>query len=259
MEWATGSLLDSIEFWLFLAAVLAGLVDAIAGGGGLITVPSLLLAGVPPITALGTNRMQAVIGELTAFVTFLIHKQIPIHNLALGMGITAIGASLGSYAVTLFPKETLEILLPVLMIAITMYSIFSKKLQHVDNSYALLSSKRFMCLCGIGIGFYNGFFGPGTGSIWMLAFVILLGLTIKNASIATKPLNLIGNAVSLLVFVALGQVDYGLGLLMGAGQIFGSILGSLVVIKQGDKIVRPLFIGVTLLMTLKLLFEQWLS
>jgi len=244
---------------LFFVAIIAGIVDAIAGGGGLITVPALLLAGIPPFYALGVNRLQAVIGETTSFLTFLAHKQLSTKGLLVGVISTAIGAILGSYSISLFSENNLKILLPILMLAITAYAVFSKRLKSTTNSKAKIDTHRFMILFGLIIGFYNGFFGPGTGSLWMVSFVILLGFTIKQASMSTKPLNLIGNIISLIFFIGLGYVDYQLGLIMGAGQIVGSIIGSKIVISNGDKIVRPVFISVTLIMTVKLIYEMALD
>ncbi len=253
------SMAEWVYVFLFLVAVVAGVVAAIAGGGGLITVPSLLVVGLPPMTVLGTNRLQAVIGELTTSVMFIRNKQFPAKGLVLGVIFTSIGATLGTFAVGVMDKEILEKLLPVLMVGITFYSIFAKKLKATEASAALLSNARFMMICGLLIGFYNGFFGPGTGSFWMLAFVTLLGYTIKQATMATKPLNLIGNVISLVLFIWLGHVDYQLGLIMGAGQIIGSIIGSKCVISFGSRLVRPVFITVTLIMTSKLIYENLTS
>ena len=117
----------------------------------------------------------------------------------------------------------------------------------------------FMILMGLLIGFYNGFFGPGTGSIWMIAFVILLGTTIQQASISAKPLNLAGNLVSLMVFVWLAQVDWILGILMGTGQIVGAMIGSYLVLEKGSQLIRPVFITVTLIMTVVLIMKNSLQ
>ncbi len=249
-------LFDWIYVFLFFIAIIAGVVDAIAGGGGLITVPSLMLVGLPPMTALGTNRLQAVIGELTTSVMFLSSKACPKQGLWLGLIFTSMGAVLGTVAVGLIDKALLEILLPVLMVTIACYSLFSQRLKDEYQAKALLSNGRFMIVCGLLIGFYNGFFGPGTGSFWMLAFVTLLGYTIKQATMTTKPLNLVGNVVSLVVFVWLSQVDYQIGLIMGAGQIIGSVIGSKCVFSLGNKLVRPVFISVTLIMTTKIIYEN---
>ncbi|WP_432455641.1 MULTISPECIES: TSUP family transporter [unclassified Agarivorans] len=247
---------SNIYLILFVVAIVAGVVDAIAGGGGLIAVPGLMLAGLPAMTVLGTNRFQAVIGELTTALSFLLHKQLNLKGLGLGIATTAAGALAGSYCVSLFNKELLEVLLPVLMLAITVYSILSKQLKTSAASPAKLSITQFMLICGPIIGFYNGFFGPGTGSIWMIAFVMLLGHTLKQATMMTKPLNLMGNIISLVFFIHLGSIDYAIGLTMGVGQVLGSLLGSRLVMSQGNRLIRPVFISVTLLMSAKLLYEQ---
>lgn len=246
---------DVVTF-LVLVAIVAGIIDAIAGGGGLITVPALLIAGIPPLNALGTNRLQAVIGEATSFLTYLYNKEVKLEQLGVGLITTLIGATLGSYAVSLVPDGTLKVLLPILMVAIAIYSVFSNRLKSNKSGKPIMSIKLFMVSMGLIIGFYNGFFGPGTGSIWMIAFVILLGRTIKQASISTKPLNLAGNFISLVFFAYIGQVNYQVGLLMGLGQIFGAIIGSKIVIKNGDKVVRPVFIVISILISIKVVFEQ---
>ena len=116
-----------------------------------------------------------------------------------------------------------------------------------------------MIFVGFAIGFYNGFFGPGTGTFWMISFIALLGYTIKQATINTKPLNLMGNFISLISFAWLGLVNYKFGLIMGAGQILGSIIGSYLVVKDGNRIVRPIFIGVTILITCKIIYDASLK
>lgn len=247
---------DWVYAFLFMIAIVAGIVDAIAGGGGLITVPALMLVGLPPMIVLGTNRLQAVVGELTTSLMYFSSRELPCKGLILGLVCTSIGALSGAQVVSLIDKTALELLLPVLMGGVTLYSILSKKLKATEAAPAKLSPTIFMMVCGLGIGFYNGFFGPGTGSFWMLAFVALLGYTIKLATMATKPLNLIGNVISLGLFIWLGQVDYQLGLLMGSGQIIGSVIGSRFVLTYGTRLVRPVFITVTLIMTTKLIYEN---
>ncbi|RQW62655.1 TSUP family transporter [Vibrio viridaestus] len=245
-----------IVLFLLVIAIFAGVVDAIAGGGGLITVPSLMLVGLPPMTVLGTNRLQAVIGELTTSLVYLKSKELPIKGLFIGVIATSVGAILGAYAVSILDKTMLEQLLPFLMVAVTLYSILSKRLKSDQASHPKLQPHSFMITFGLVIGFYNGFFGPGTGSLWMLSFIALLGYTLKQATMATKPLNLIGNVVSLVLFIMLGHVDYQLGLMMAIGQIIGSIIGSKCVLSYGTRMVRPVFISVTIIMTTKLLYEN---
>ncbi len=256
MEFLFSTPHENALLFLFSIAIVAGLVDAIAGGGGLITLPSLLLSGVPPLTVLGTNRMQSAIGELTAFLTFWRNNAVNISGLWIGVCATAFGAIIGSFCISLFSTDLLKSMLPILMAVITVYAIFSTRLRRSVRAQALLSNRTFMIVGGLSIGFYNGFFGPGVGSFWMLAFIALLGYTAKEASIATKPLNLMGNVISLLFFAYIGAVDITLGLAMGAGQIIGSFAGSHLVLNKGDKIVRPVFITVCCVMTAKLLYSE---
>ena len=219
--------------------------------------PGLLLVGVPPLTALGTNRLQAVIGELASFLTYVYYREIRSEQVFFGILSTTIGAILGSYAVSLFTAGFLRLLLPFLMLSIALYSIFSNRLKNVVVQKPKITPLLFMVMMGLMIGFYNGFLGPGTGAIWMIAFVILMGYTIKQASISTKPLNLVGNMISLIFFIIIGNVNYYIAVSMGLGQIFGSVIGSKIVVRNGDKVVRPVFILVTIFLTLKLLSEQF--
>lgn len=238
-------------------AVVAGIIDTLAGGGGLLTVPALLFAGIPPHMALGTNRLQACVGEFTAAARFKQQGAFEVEHLPLGLLFTTIGAVLGTLLVNWLPKEMLEKILPVMMVCITVYSIFSKSLSRKHAVKALISSPVFMISMGILIGFYNGFFGPGTGSLWILAFIILLGTTIQQASISAKPVNLVGNLVSLSIFTWLAQVDWVLGLLMGVGQVAGAMIGSHLVLNKGSQLIRPVFVAMTLVMTVGLLWRAF--
>lgn len=232
-------------------------MDTIAGGGGLITIPMLLVAGVPPHMALGTNRLQACIGELAATTRFYQKKALPLASLKLGIVFTAMGASLGTFLVSLIDGKQLTPIILVLMVTITLYSIFSKSLTQAHGEPRMGEPSYYM-LAGLGIGFYNGFFGPGTGSIWMISFILLLGLDLKAATIRTKPLNFSGNLISMSCFLWLGMVNYRLGLLMGLGQIVGAYLGSGMVMRRGTRLIRPLFITMTSLTTLKLIHDVFM-
>lgn len=252
-------MMQSILLIVFAMGVVAGFVDSIAGGGGLITVPTLLFAGLDPLVALGTNKLQSSMGEITASANYIAKKQLSFNGLLGGLFYTVIGSVLGAVAVSYVSKQSLEILVPILMLAITVYAIFSKKLRSIEQTQPLVSKKTFYLVCGLVIGFYNGFFGPGVGSIWIVAFIILLGYTVKHASMSTKPLNLVGNLSSLIYFVYIDKVNFVFGLTMGAGQIFGAFIGSHVVLKNGDRIVRPVFIAVCLGVTGKLIYNTYMK
>ncbi|WP_282815422.1 TSUP family transporter, partial [Klebsiella pneumoniae] len=153
----------------------------------------------------------------------------------------------------------LEIMLPALMVCILLYTVFSKRIRENTPQKKILSPATFMCVMGIILGFYNGFFGPGTGSLWVVAFVSLMGATIKQASIYTKPLNFTSNIVSLAYFIFIGKVIFLLGGIMALGQIIGAAAGSKLVVKNGEKVVRPFFILVVSAMTIKLIWQTWLA
>lgn len=242
---------------LFCIAMFAGFVDSIAGGGGLVTLPTLLLTGIDPILALGTNKLQATMGELTSSINFIRQKQLNLQGIWLGVVLTMLASLAGSVAVSFLPKYLVMKLLPIFMLSITLYAIFSKRLRDTQIKAALISKIRFYVLCGIAIGFYNGFFGPGVGSIWIICFILLLGYTAKMASMHTKPLNLAANAVSLIYFLSIGKVYFLYGLTMGCGQVLGALIGSRCMIKNGEKLVRPVFITVCLCMTLKLFHSNY--
>lgn len=246
---------DSIIVILFFIAIFSGFIDAIAGGGGLISTPAMLILGLPPVIALGTNRLQSSIGELTSILIYKNNGKINGKHLLKGIVSASIGAILGSYFVNSIPNDTLYIILPILMTAILIYTIFSKKIRENKESKKIISLPVFMIIMGVLLGFYNGFFGPGTGSLWVISFISLVGYTIKNASINSKPLNFSSNLVSLFCFIYMGQVNYKVGITMAIGQIIGSTLGSRAVLNNGDKIVRPIFIAVTSVMTMKMIYD----
>jgi len=241
---------------LVVLALAAGIIDTIAGGGGLVTMPALLFFGIPPHVALGTNRLQATIGELTAVVSFLREGKLNYRFLYRGIVFTVLGSVIGTSAVSVLEGDVLSLLLPFLLVMVAVYSLASHHLLGVDGKSARLNSNHFMLLAGLGIGFYNGFFGPGTGSIWILAFVVLLGQGVALASINTKPLNFVGNLISLGVFLYLAQVNLMLGLLMGLGQVVGALIGSRMVILKGNTLVKPVFLFMVSAAALVALFSQ---
>ena len=243
---------------LALVALGAGIVDSITGGGGLITVPALLIAGLPPAMVLGTNRLQSCVGELTATIRFMKGGELNLLRMRWGFLLTAIGATAGTVLVQLLHPEHLRVIIAFLMLVILVYTILSPYLGKKEN-HPRLSPHAFYCLMGFGIGFYNGFFGPGTGAFWVAAFLFFLGFNIKNAVIHGKPLNFTGNVLSLIWFAVGGHVAYIIGLIMGAGQLIGAAIGAHLVMTHGTKLVRPLFITVVFLMTTYLFWQSFVK
>jgi len=245
----------SLDIILVLSAiaVLAGFIDAIAGGGGLITVPALLWAGVPPLNALATNKLQGCFGSGTASYRFWRKRHINFRELLLPIALTFIGAALGTWTVQHIHNDWLNQIIPILLIGVALYFALSPSLKDFDG-HQRISIGAFGLTGGLIVGFYDGFFGPGTGSFFFAAIVLLLGWGAKRATGATKLLNFTSNIASLVFFATGGQVFWALGLAMGTGQIIGAWLGSHLAIRHGGEIIQPLVIGVSILISLKLLF-----
>jgi hypothetical protein len=239
---------------LIAVAALAGLIDAIAGGGGLLTVPALLWAGLPPVAALATNKAQAVFGSFTAAAFFVRRGRVDLHRLTTTIALTFAGAMSGALAVRHLDPSLLARLIPLLLIAFALYFVFAPNLDRTDRRQRI-GYTGFALSAGFGVGFYDGFFGPGTGTFFATAFVLLLGYDLTRATAGTKVLNFTSNLASLLVFVAAGEVWWGVGLSMGLAQILGARFGAHLVHVHGARLIRPLLVAVSLALSVRLLLD----
>jgi uncharacterized protein len=237
---------------LVLAAFVAGFVDSIAGGGGLIALPALLLAGLDPISALATNKLQGTFGTASATYTFLRKGRLDLAAHWPEVAMVFVGAALGVMAVAYAPTQLLPTLMPVLLIVIAVYFALSPRLSGESTTPRL---PYYMFVFGLApiVGFYDGIFGPGTGSFFMVALVSLFGVGLIDATGRTKLLNFTSNVASLLVFACGGKILWGVGLMMGAAQVLGAQIGSRLAIRNGTKIIRPLLVVVCIAMALRLL------
>jgi uncharacterized membrane protein YfcA len=240
---------------LFVVALIAGLVDAIAGGGGLISVPALLWAGLPPVEALATNKAQAVFGSFTAAANFIHKGAVDLRRAAFSVVCTFVGAAAGALLVQHLGGELLARLIPLLLIGFALYFMFSPRVSDLDSHHRM-GEGGFALLIGTSVGFYDGFFGPGTGTFFAMGFVSLLGYNLRRATAHTKLLNFTSNLAALLLFLAGGHVVWTIGLVMGAGQLIGAWVGSHLVLRHGTALVRPVLVVATLLVSLKLLVDQ---
>ncbi|MBL0224073.1 MAG: TSUP family transporter [Geobacteraceae bacterium] len=238
---------------LFCAGFAAGLIDSIAGGGGLITVPVLMGIGLPPQVALGTNKLQASFGSGSAMLHFVRAGSVKLGDCWYGILWTAIGAALGVWAVQLLDATLLKQLIPWLLAAIAVYTLCSPRLG-AEDSHARMNPMPFYLLFGLSIGFYDGFFGPGTGSFWTMALMMLLGCSMMRATATTKVMNFTSNFVALLFFLSAGQVRFLEGLVMGGGQFLGARVGSRLVITRGTAFIRPVFISMVLVLVGRLIY-----
>lgn len=237
------SLSPSALFLLWLAGLFAGFVDAIAGGGGIISLPALLATGMPPHLALGTNKLQGTFGSMTSAVNYSRKGLVNLREIPTGVVFTAIGALAGTVTVQVLSPDFLRHLILILLAGVFLYTLFSPDLGRLDRRPLMASSVFFGC-AGMVLGFYDGFFGPGTGSFWAIALVMVLGLNLKKATAHTKIFNFTSNVVALGAFIAGHNVVVSAGLLMGAGQMLGAFMGSRLVIQKGTGFVRVFFLVV---------------
>ncbi|HIF5500812.1 TPA: TSUP family transporter [Pasteurella multocida] len=244
---------------LFAVALVAGFIDAIAGGGGLITIPALLMTGMPPALALGTNKLQACGGSFSASLYFLRQRAVNLVEVWLILLMTFIGASLGTVLIQLVDSAIIKKVLPFLILAIGLYFLFSPTLGNEDRQKRI-SYLGFAFSAGLGIGFYDGFFGPGTGSLLSLAFVMLLGFNLTKATAHAKVLNFTSNVASLIFFLIGGQIMWSVGFAMMAGQFIGANLGAKMVLSKGKTLIRPMVVVMSFIMTIKMAYDQgWFS
>lgn len=251
----------SLEVWFILcsAGFLAGLIDAIAGGGGMLTVPALLTTGLPPHLALGTNKLAATFGSFTASLTFYKQKLFDPLFWKLSLIFTAIGAVIGTIAVYLVDSAFLDKALPIIIIFTAVYTLIAK--HTVDSKLALPIKttvvKVKQVIQGIILGFYDGFAGPGTGAFWTASSSALYKMNIMHSCGLARSTNFISNFFSLLAFLYLGSVDFVIGISMGLFIMLGAWVGARTAIKLGSKFIRPVFITVVVIMSTNLVYNAW--
>lgn len=240
---------------LIVAAIAAGYIDTLVGGGGLITIPALLAAGVPPVAALGTNKLQACAGSGTASLMLWSKKQVSFSLVKWSMLTAFVGGLIGAFLVQSFDAQTLELIIPLVIGLIVAYFLFAPK-PDGEVSEPKMSQNVYRNTAVPVIGLYDGMFGPATGSFFVLAGVSLRGLSIINATVVAKTLNFATNVASLLIFVWFDQVAYLLGLLMMVGQFVGASLGARALMTINPNALRGLVVGVCLVMLAVWLFKQ---
>lgn len=249
-------------FLLALAAFFAGFVDSIVGGGGLIQVPALFsfMPGTAPATLLGTNKMAGIWGTTVAATRYMKTVSLRWSMVAPAAFMAFAFSFAGAFLVTHIPPTYLRKALPFILVAVAIYT-FKKKEFGADNKPAFSGSKEtyMAMLVGAGIGFYDGFFGPGTGSFFMFLFVRIFGYDFLRASAAAKVLNVACNTAALIWFGYSGHVLWMLGLTMAICGVGGSILGSHLAIKYGTSFVRKMFLGVVVALICKTTYDGFLK
>lgn len=243
-----------------MAALCGGFIDAISGGGGLLTIPALLLGGIPPHLALGTNKLSAFLGTAVSLGRFAASGLVNWRLAAGGAGFSIAGSWLGSFAATSLPAEMLAKaiigMLPVAMIATLMPQ--KKNPAEILN----VTGWRFWLLLPafcLALGFYDGFFGPGTGSFLILGLHWLLKQDLIHASATAKTFNLASNVSSAIYFMWHGLIFWKLGLIMAACFMLGNWLGATFAIHVGGKAVRRFLLLSLFLLLLSLVWRFFIS
>lgn len=246
----------SLATGLFLlsASFLAGFVDSIAGGGGIVQLPALLigLPNSPAAEVLGTNKLSAVFGTTTAAA--LYRKQIkPDPKVLIGMAIPAfIGSAAGALLASRIPTSSMRPMILVLLIAVAIYTWLKPDLGKLENLRHVPKQRiQIGAIAGAVIGFYDGIFGPGTGSFLMLILVATLGYAFITASAIAKVVNVATNIGALIVFGINGAVIWQIGIIMGFANITGAIIGSRLAIRGGSTLVRKVFLLVTIVLIVR--------
>lgn len=239
---------------LAVAAFAAGFVDAIAGGGGLIVIPSLLLAGLTPIEVLATNKLQGLFGSGSATFTYASRGLIDFRRQVPSAALSLVGSVGGALVASLVPGDWLKIALPFMLVAIALYFAFKPNMDDVDRAQRM-SPLIFALIVAAGIGFYDGVFGPGTGSFFMLAYVSLAGFGVLKATAHTKFLNFASNIGAFAVFALGGAILWKIGLVMGVAQFVGARLGAMLAMRIGARLIKPLLVVICVALAIRLLID----
>ncbi len=250
-----------LNLWLTLCSVgfVAGMIDAIAGGGGMLTVPTLLTLGLPPHVALGTNKLAACFGSVTASYTFYKKKLFSPVFWRYAIISTAVGAVLGTFIVNYVTTEFLDKSLPIIIVITAIYTLLTKSVVSKEQALPKESSalKRKQILQGLTLGFYDGFAGPGTGAFWTASSSALYKINILLSCGLARSTNFISNFFSLLTFIYLGHVNVLLGISMGIFIMLGAAIGAHTAIKFGSKFIRPAFVVIVIAMSINLAIQAW--
>ena len=263
MEYIDGSIfLNSFVLGLcllILAFFVAGFIDAIAGGAGLVLVPSFILAGLPPQIALGQEKLVSTLGTLSAIFNFIKSKKI-IWNFALiGVPIALLGAYAGARAILFLDENMVGKIIATFMPFGLFFSFLPKKQSASECEISGFRRVFIFPLMAFVIGFYDGFFGPGTGSLLILALHYVMKLNLTSASATSKIFNLASNIGAFVAFAIAGKMLFLIGVPMIVASVVGNFIGSHLAINKGDVFIRPVLFGVIFLLFATLVYRYFLA
>ena len=246
MDYLLALLIDNWRALLILCPLVftAGLIDSIAGGGGLISLPAYMIVGLPPHMALGSNKFSSTFGTFVANIRYFKNKRVELKSGLLSVPAALLGSTIGSRVVLLVSDEILRYLMLFVVPIVAIFILINKNFG-LDNRFDELKMSYVAIIsisAGLVIGFYDGFFGPGTGSFLILVFALLLKLDLVTASGNAKLVNLATNIAALVTFIRFSQVAFALAIPAAICGIAGNYVGSGLAIKKGAKFIRPIFV-----------------
>lgn len=257
IEWNRELSLEELIL-LFAVALCAGIVDAIGGGGGLITLPVLLLTGISPAQALATNKIQAFASVASSASRYFRSGHADKTGLAPRVLASVAGAGIGAFCLRISDPSFLSRIVPFVLIGVACFFLVSRRYTRLKRPPALTNAS-FAALACVPIGFYDGFFGPGTGSIYTAAFVLLLGRELRSATADTKILNATGSVVAALIFLSSGLIVWPAALAMAVGGIIGGQIGAHLALRWGAPLIRSVLVLISITLAIKLLIQQWMA
>ena len=245
-----------VLLWLMLAAFVAGMVDSIAGGGGLITLPVLVLAGAPPVTAIATNKVQGVFGAGMAAIAYGRGGHVDLRRQLKPALLAFVAAVAGALLTSHLPTDVIRLGLPVLLIGIAAFFALKPGLNDVDRAQRIAPFLFALTIVPL-VAFYDGLIGPGAGAFYMLGFVALAGYGVLRATAHTKLLNFASNLGGIATYALVAQPWWAVGLAMGAAQIAGAWVGSRLAMRVGARLIKPVLVTAATALAVRLLWQMW--
>lgn len=243
--------------FLCIAGFFAAAVDSIAGGGGIISLPAFLLCGVPPHMALGTNKFSSTCASFTSSLKFAQSGKVNFKLLKFTAPFTLLGAALGVKCALILNPSYLNVIVLVMLLCVGIYSLFSKT-SGIEDNFKGLSRRNILLgiVLAFSLGFYDGFFGPGTGSFLIFALISIFGFDFLSAAGNAKIMNFISNITSLVLFAFNGQIKYLYGVPVALSMILGAQVGTKLALTKGSRLIKPIFVAMSLAVALKMLYTM---
>lgn len=244
--------------FLCIAGFFAALVDSIAGGGGLISLPAFLMCNVPAHIALGTNKFSSTTASFTSSIKFALSKKVNFKLISRLMPFTLIGSIFGVKLALVMNQDFLSSIVSALVLFVGIYTLVIKNIGE-DNNFKELNFQNLIIgsLFALTIGFYDGFFGPGTGSFLIFGLINIFKFDFVNASGNAKFLNFLSNLTSLVLFALNGKINYCIGIPVAITMIFGAQLGTKLALNKGSKFIKPIFVIMSISISIKLIYSNF--